>query len=120
MRIDLTETPVNTADRDAAYFVADWINIVDGTISGDLFDADGNQVARRRVYSYTGDRKKAPFADLSTAQIAYMIGGDPDKTWTAYLIGLWLDRRGIEYQDGATAAQLLALVPVPVEDVERP
>ena len=69
MRIDLTETPVNTADRDAAYFVADWINIVDGTISGDLFDADGKQVAHKRFYSYKGDRKNIPFADLTDEQI---------------------------------------------------
>ena len=69
MEIDLTEAPANPADATAVLFVADWINTEDGTISGSLFDADGKQVAHKRFYSYKGDRKNIPFADLTDEQI---------------------------------------------------
>ena len=115
MEIELTEIPTNEADATAVLFVVGWINAEDGTISGDLYDIDNKRVAKKRVYSFTGPSKNIPFADLTTAQLAYMAGDDPDETWVAYLIGLWLDRRGIEYQEDATAAQLLTLVPVPDE-----
>ena len=117
MEIELTEIPTNEADAAAVLFVAGWVNVEDSAISGDLYDIDNKLVAKKRVYSFIGPSKNIPFADLTAAQIAYMIGGDPDKTWTAYLIGLWLDRRGIEYQDGATAAQLLALIPTQEQDL---
>ena len=81
MRIDLTETPSNPADQSAAYYVADWINTGDGTISGDLYDEDDNQVAHRRVYSYTGAGKNIPFADLSEAQIDHLTGEAVNPEW---------------------------------------
>lgn len=124
MRINITKIPVNQADKNAAYIIVKKIITEDGTIKGGLYDKDDNLIAKNRVYSYSGGYKNIPFTDLVNGDIAYMDGADPDETWKADTIKLWLDDRQIideekgmvsesgqfYYNPDATKEDLLAIV----------
>jgi len=90
LRIPITSLPVNQADKDAAYLISSGIIPQDGTIKGDLYDADDNLITRGRVYSYDGIK---PFTDLNEGQKGYLSGKEPETKWNTPEIKLWLSDR---------------------------
>ena len=77
LKLDFTSIPANQADQLATYMIATGIIPDDGTIIGDLYDADDNLVAQGRVYCYSGINKNIPFADISEVNIDYLGGKEP-------------------------------------------
>jgi len=122
LRIPITEIPVNEADQKAAYIIATGIIPEDGTIRGDLYDKDGNLVAKRRVYRYSGD-KNIPFADIAVDKVAYLDGELPTEVWTVDTIKLYLDKLETTedekvisvYDSKMTKADLLGLLAIELE-----
>ena len=129
LKIPLTEIPTNQHDQNATYMIATGIIPDDGTIIGDLYDADDNLVARKRVYSYEGGHKNIPFASLDAGKKGYLGGEKPDSKWLVDTIKLWLTDRQVKddggkalkddpygYEEKDTKAQLLEKVtPVKTE-----
>lgn len=105
MKIAITTTPVNQADQKAAYMIVDEIMVADGTIRGSLYDSNGDLIAAGRVYSYSGDYKNIPFADLNAGEIAYLDGDEPDKSWLVETIKLWLDDHQTKDEAGTVSKE---------------
>ena len=104
LQIPVTELPTNQADAQASYMLATGVIPDDGTIKGDLYDADDNLIARGRVYVYSGGYKNIPFADLDTGELGYLSGQEPKDTWEVATIKLWLDDRQTKDEAGLVSA----------------
>jgi len=103
LKMPITKAPTNQADSKAAYMIATGIIPDDGTIKGNLYDKDGNLVARGRVYTYSGGYKNIPFADLDTGKQAYLSGQKPAETWGVAEIKLWVSDRQSKNEDGVVS-----------------
>ena len=100
LKIPLTEVPTNQHDQNATYMIATGIIPDDGTIIGDLYDANDNLVARKRVYSYEGGHKNIPFASLDAGKKGYLGGEKPDSKWEIKTIKLWMGDRQVKDEEG--------------------
>lgn len=132
LRINLTAVPTNQADKDATYILATGAIPDDGTIVGDLYDAEDNLIATKRVYSYSGTHKNIPASDLTAGQQGYLSGSEPDDKWDVPVIKTWLTDRQKKDELGAMvkgdpyeftaldtkAALLLKVAPVDVKPIE--
>lgn len=107
--VDLTKEPVNQHDQTAATFVVKWINESDGTMSGDLYDSEGNLIAKKRVYSFEGGYKNIPFPDVTEPQKKAAKGETPTEEWPEALVRTWLDSKGVDAEKVA-AKDLMAEV----------
>ena len=104
LRIPLTEVPTNQSDQNATYMIATGIIPDDGTIIGDLYDANDNLVARKRVYSYEGGHKNIPFASLDAGKKGYLGGEKPTSKWETKTIKLWMGDRQVKDENGKISA----------------
>ena len=110
LKLAILTLPINQADAEAVYFVATGIIPNDGTIIGNLYDANDNIVARKRVYSYSGPNKNIPFDNLNKGQEGYLSGQRPDTTWRGEEIKLWMADRQQKFDEKDTKEDLLSKV----------
>lgn len=93
LKLTIPSPSINPADSKAAYMLATGIIPDDETITGNLYDANDNLVADRRVYAYSGGDKNIPFGDLVAGQQGYLSGELPENKWDIAEIRLWLKDR---------------------------
>jgi len=100
LKLTIPSPPTNQSDATATYMIATAIIPDDGTIIGDLYDADDNLIARKRVYAFSGGYKNIPFGDLNAGQQGYLSGQEPADKWEVATIKLWMDDRQTKDADG--------------------
>jgi len=100
LKIAIPSPPSNPSDAKATYMIATGIIPDDGTITGNLYDANGNLVARKRVYAYSGANKDIPFLDLDAGKQGYLSGQTPEDKWAEPEIKLWLTDRQAKDEEG--------------------
>ena len=100
LKLTILSPPTNQADAAAAYMIVTGIIPDDGTLVGNLYDADDNLIARKRVYAFSGGYKNIPFSDLSIGQQGYLSGKKPVDKWDIATIKLWMKDRQAKDEDG--------------------
>ena len=100
LKLIISLPSVNPADAKATYMLATGAIPDDGTLTGNLYDANDNLVAQRRVYSYSGGSKDIPFSDLTAGQQGYLSGEAPVNKWDVAEIKLWLADRQAKDEAG--------------------
>jgi len=100
LKLTIPSPSINPADAEATYMLATGVIPDDGTVTGNLYDANDNLVACKRVYSFSGGNKDIPFNDLTVGQQGYLSGQTPESKWDIAEIKLWLVDRQVKDEVG--------------------
>lgn len=100
LKLTIPSPSINPADVKVTYMLATGVIPDDGTIVGNLYNANDNLVANKRVYAYSGGDKNIPFGDLTFGQQGYLSGEIPEDKWGITEIKLWLKDKQKKDKDG--------------------